>query len=100
VSSPLEIMAECCMLRTPKRGIADGSEFHFAEGQHGVSPRFGMEASTWEILPRSPRRVATPFDQRLGSDDRPVLERRFPPEASGHAEGILVAVGTGTFIVS
>ena len=43
--------------------------------------RFLMEGSTWEILPYSRRRGAAPFDQRVGSDDRPLLERRVPTEA-------------------
>jgi len=45
-------------------------------------PRFLMNALIWEILPSSARRVATAFDQRLGSADRPVLERRVPTELS------------------
>jgi hypothetical protein len=40
------------------------------------------EALIWAILPCSPRRAATPFDQRVGLDDGPVLERRFQTEAS------------------
>jgi len=48
-----------------------------------------MEASIWEILRCSRRRVATPFDQRLGSDDRPLLERRVPTEAAWSGIGRL-----------
>jgi hypothetical protein len=51
--------------------------------------RFLMEASIWEILPCSRRRVAPPFDRRLGSDDRPVLERRVPTEAAWSGIGSL-----------
>jgi len=58
--------------------------------------RFLMEALIWAILPFSPRRAATPFDQRVGSDDRPVLERRFAGDAcvEGSLEPIPRSVST------
>jgi len=53
--------------------------------------RFLMEALIWEILPYSPRRAATPFDQRLRSADRPFLERRAPTEAASFEMAVCTA---------